>query len=59
MPREGDDLTGSQRAVGAWSTALDEPHSWQDWARYALVAVAALLCLVLIGIAAAYFRPAH
>jgi serine/threonine-protein kinase len=52
-------IGSGQRTSASWSTALDEPQSWRDWARYVLVAVAALLCLVLVGFAAAYFRPAH
>ncbi len=52
-------MAPEQVTSASWSTALDEPQSWRDWARYVLVAVAALLCLVLVGVAAAYLRPAH
>ena len=51
-------LAAGQRTAASWSASLDEPQSWRDWARYAAVAAAALLGLVLIGILAAYFRPA-
>ncbi len=51
-------LAAGQRAAASWSASLDEPQSWQDWARYAAIAVAALLGLVLLGILATYFKPA-
>jgi len=51
-------LVAGQRAATSWSASLDEPQSWRDWARYAAIAIATLMGLVLLGILATYFKPA-
>jgi hypothetical protein len=51
-------LDAGQRTTASWSASIDEPQSWRDWVRYALVAAGTLIGLVLIGVLAAYFKPA-